>query len=292
MKDNIRTVGLFGRYRDETVADPLNRLAHFLLERGLRILVDEHAAGLLKPGLASERPSNEIGGEIDLAIVVGGDGTLLNIARTLSLHDVPVIGVNRGRLGFLADIPAHKMLEEIGRILDGDYHSERRLLLSAEILRRGKVVHTATAFNDVIVTKGELARMIEFEIFLDGEFVNSSRGDGIIVASPTGSTAYAMSAGGPVLHPALPALTLVPICPHTLSFRPLVVGADSVVQVVMTGHPDQHAHVTFDGQASFPLEDGDHVYARRAAHAVELVHPSGRSYFDVLRQKLHWAKKY
>lgn len=154
----------------------------------------------------------------------------------------------------------------------------------------GKIVHSATALNDVIVTKGELARMIEFEIFLGGEFVNSSRGDGVIVASPTGSTAYAMSAGGPVLHPTLPALAVVPICPHTLSFRPLVVSSDSVIEIVMTGSSGQHAHVSFDGQSSMALSDGDHIFVRRAEHSVELVHPARRSYFDVLRQKLHWGK--
>ena len=163
--------------------------------------------------------------------------------------------------------------------------------LNAEIMRGGKIVHTASAFNDVIVTKGELARLIEFETYLDGEFVNSTRGDGAIVASPTGSTAYALSAGGPILHPALPALVLVPICPHTLSNRPIVVSSDSVIEIVITGSPDQQAHVSLDGQSSYALEDNDRIFVRRAEVAVELIHPSGRSHFDVLREKLHWGKK-
>jgi len=290
MKKSIRTVGLFGRYQDETVREPIERLGEFLRVRDLDVRVDANTASLLGKTPLTSTPFEKIGGQIDLAIVVGGDGTLLSIARRLASHRVPLIGVNRGRLGFLADIGYDNMLEDIGHILDGEFHSETRLLLSAEIMRAGKIAHDATALNDVIVTKGELARMIEFEIYLGGEFVNSSRGDGVIVASPTGSTAYAMSAGGPILQPTLPALSIVPICPHTLSFRPLVVSSDSVIEIVMTGSPGQQAHVSFDGQASIALHDGDHIFVRRADYAVELVHPATRSYFDVLRQKLHWGK--
>ena len=290
MKKKITTVGLFGRYHDESIRGSLERLGEFLRARRLEVRVDDNTASLLGKTALTSMPYEDIGGAIDLAIVVGGDGTLLSIARHLAPHGVPLIGVNRGRLGFLADIGVDQMLEDIGHILDGEYHSESRLLLSSEIMRMGKIVHSATALNDVIVTKGELARMIEFEIFLGGEFVNSSRGDGVIVASPTGSTAYAMSAGGPILHPTMPALSIVPICPHTLSFRPLVVSSDSVIEIVMTGSPGQHAHVSFDGQSSLALSDGDHIFVRRAEYPVELVHPARRSYFDVLRQKLHWGK--
>jgi len=201
-----------------------------------------------------------------------------------------LIGVNRGRLGFLADIGVDQMLEDIGHILDGEYHSESRLLLSSEIMRMGKIVHSATALNDVIVTKGELARMIEFETYLDGEFVHSIRGDGIIVASPTGSTAYALSAGGPILHPALEAIAVVPICPHTLSNRPIVFSSDSIVEILVTRLTDQHAYASFDGQSTFTLEDNDRVYVRRAETVVELLHPSGRSHFEVMRIKLHWGR--
>jgi NAD+ kinase len=158
-------------------------------------------------------------------------------------------------------------------------------------MRKGRIVHTASAFNDVIVSKGELARMIEFETYLDGEFVHSIRGDGIIVASPTGSTAYALSAGGPILHPALEAIAVVPICPHTLSNRPIVFSSDSIVEILVTRIADQHAHATFDGQSTFTLEDNDRVYVRRSETEVELLHPSGRSHFEVMRIKLHWGRK-
>ena len=202
-------------------------------------------------------------GEIDLAIVVGGDGTLLHVARHLAASRVPIIGVNLGRLGFLADIPADAMLPEVTRILDGDYHTESRLLLAAEIMRKGKIVYAAQAFNDVIVTKGDLARMIELETYIDGEFVNDMRGDGVIIATPTGSTAYALSAGGPILHPTLPAIVLVPICPHTLSNRPIVVGSD-------IGDRDRHdrpsrpagaRHVS-TGRRPSRSQHGDRIYAR------------------------------
>lgn len=291
MNKKIKTVGLFGKYRDASIGEQIMRLAEFLRQRKLNILIDEATADRIGKPVGPGRARATIGGEIDLAIVIGGDGTLLNVARSLAPHRVPIIGVNLGRLGFLADIQPNEMIAEIGKILDGDFQTEHRLLLHAEIMRKGKIVHTANAFNDVVVSKGELARLIELETYLDGEFVNSTRGDGIIVASPTGSTAYALSAGGPILHPTLPAIILVPICPHTLSNRPIVVGAASIVEVAIVGAANQRAHVTFDGQSTFSLEDNDRVYVRRAEIDVELIHPSGRSHFEVLRIKLHWGKK-
>jgi NAD+ kinase len=290
MKKAIKAVGLFGKYQDPAVGGHVARLADYLRTRGLQVIVEEATAGVVPTAGLQHRAVGELCPLIDLAVVVGGDGTLLNAARSLAPCRVPIIGVNLGRLGFLADISADSMLEQIGRILDGDYQTERRLLLGAEIMRKGKIVHAATAFNDVVVTKGDIARLIEFEIYLGGEFVIDSRADGIIVASPTGSTAYAMSAGGPILHPALPAIALVPICPHTLSFRPIVVSSDSTVEVVMVERLPQHAHVTFDGQLNFALEPGDRIYVRRADAPVELLHPVGRSHFEVLRAKLFWGK--
>jgi NAD+ kinase len=183
------------------------------------------------------------------------------------------------------------MYEELTRILDGDFETEERILLDAEVVRSGKVLHAANAFNDVVINKGQLARLIEFEIWLDGEFVNSTRADGVIVATPTGSTAYALSAGGPILHPTLPAIVLVPICPHTLSDRPLAVSSDSHVEIVMTSTAQQNAHVTLDGQTNFTIHDNDRVRVRRAERPVTLIHPLRRNHYDVLRAKLHWGEK-
>lgn len=289
---SIKTVGLFGKYQDDSVGSPLLQLGRFLQQRGLKTLVDENTARILPESLGPALPLEQVGLHIDLAIVVGGDGTLLHVARTLAEHAVPVIGVNQGRLGFLTDIPLANMEREVGKILDGECQAERRLLLHAEVHRGGKVLHAARAFNDVIITKGEVARLIEYETYIGDQFVNSARGDGIIIATPTGSTAYAMSAGGPILHPTLPALAVVPICPHTLSNRPIVVSSDSIIQIVVVGLMAGQAHVTFDGQLNYNLEDGDRIFVRRSEHWVELLHPLARNHYDVLREKLGWGTKY
>jgi NAD+ kinase len=288
----FRTVGLIGKLRDPSVAGRLNQLSQYLESRKLKVLIEAATAESIGLPTAGARPIEKLSAEIDLAIVIGGDGTILRALRQFAKHGVPTIGINLGRVGFLADISADEMLDEIGKILDGHGEVVPRMLLEAQVVRKGSVVHTALALNDVVITKGELARLIEFETWLGGEFVSSARADGIIVATPTGSTAYALSAGGPILYPNLPAIALVPICPHTLSHRPLVVSAESVVEIVLTGTaPGQHAHVSFDGQTTVALEDNDRVQVKKAGVQAELLHPAGRSHFDVLRTKLHWGRK-
>ncbi len=288
----IKTVGLFGKYGDSIAGDDIVILAKFLRSKNYDVVVEESSAEVIHEDIGPREPIEDIGKHIDLAIVVGGDGTLLHVARKLMQHTVPLIGVNLGRLGFLTDIPAENMIEAIEKILDGEFETEKRFLLSAEIMRAGKIVSTNVAFNDVIIGKGELSRMIELEVFDDGEFVYSMRGDGIIIATPTGSTAYAMSSGGPILHPELQAIALVPICPHTLSNRPIVVGADSIIEIVVKGVNQQRTYVTFDGQENHALEQQDRVYIRKAETPVHLLHPAGRSHYDVLRAKLHWGGIY
>ncbi len=288
----VRTVGVFGKYGSRVAGGEIRKLCELLHARKLQVVLEENTATLVEGPVAVRRSLEEIGREIDVAIVIGGDGTLLSVARHLADFEVPLIGVNLGRLGFLTDIPAENMTAELGPILDGDYQVEERCLLCADIIRNGETVHTSKAFNDVVVNKGELARLIEFETYLDGHFVNSMLADGIIIATPTGSTAYALSAGGPLLHPTLPAIVLVPICPHTLSDRPIVVSSDSVVEIVMTGTREQRANVTFDGQLHHPLRDHDRISVRRAPKPVRLWRPSGRNHFDVLRAKLQWGGKF
>ncbi len=289
MQRAIRTVGLFGKYGSRTSGDELRRLQEFLRRRELKVVLEDVTAGLLDNPAGPTRPLAEIGRDIDLAIVVGGDGTLLHVARALADFEAPLIGVNLGRLGFLTDIAPENMLEEIGKMLDGARLAEERILLSAEIRREDALVHASKAFNDVIVSKGELSRLIEFETYLDGQFVTGMLADGIIIATPTGSTAYALSAGGPLLHPTLPAIAIVPICPHTLSDRSIVVSSESRVEIVMAGSDHQRAHVTFDGQLHYPLRNHDRISVRRAPRAVCLWHPLGRNHYDVLRAKLHWG---
>ena len=292
MSRKIKTAGLFGKYGDVIAGDDIVALAKFLLSEKYQVLIETASAESLAEAVAPSEPIDEIGKHIDLAIVIGGDGTLLHVARKLANHEVPLVGINLGRLGFLTDIPADHMVEEIRKILDGEFETEERFMLSAEIMRGGKIIQSSCALNDVIIGKGELSRMIELEIFDDGEFVHSMRGDGIIVATPTGSTAYAMSAGGPILHPELEAITLVPICPHTLSNRPIVVGADSVIEVAVQAVNQQRAYATFDGQENYGLEQNDRVYIRRAEKPVHLLHPAGRSHYGVLRAKLNWGGIY
>ena len=288
---SIRTIGLFGKYGSKDVGSVIERLCAFVRERGLQVLLEDATAQFMDLPCAESRPFESIGKDIDLAMVVGGDGTMLHVARRLARFGVPLIGVNLGHLGFLTDISTDQMYEELTRILDGDFETEERILLEAEVVRDGKVLHAANAFNDVVINKGQLARLIEFETWLDGEFVNSTRADGIIVATPTGSTAYALSAGGPILHPTLPAIVLVPICPHTFRDRPLAVSSDSRVEIVMTSTAQQNAHVTLDGQTNFSIQDHDRVRVRRAERPVTLIHPSRRNHYDVLRAKLHWGEK-
>jgi len=288
----IRTIGLFGKYGARDVGGVIERLCAFVRDRELKVMLEEATAEFMEHVCAESRSLATIGESIDLAIVVGGDGTILHVARNLASHGVPLIGVNLGRLGFLTDIPTDRMEDELSRILDGDFKTEERVLLEAEIVRDGRVLHVSNALNDVVINKGALARLIEFETWVDNEFVYSTRADGIIVATPTGSTAYALSAGGPILHPVLPALVIVPICPHTLSDRPLAVGSDSQVDIVMIATSQQSAHVTFDGQTNFALHDRDRVRVRRAPRPVTLLHPARRNHYEVLRAKLGWSEKY
>ncbi len=290
--DTISTLGLFGKYGDKGVGEVIHQLGEFLAARHLKILVEEATAALMAQPPTASYSWSHIGKHADLAIVVGGDGTMLNVARNLAGYEVPLIGINLGRLGFLTDIPKDHMFEGLGKILDGDFQTEERILLYAEVLREGKIKHSCYALNDVVINKGQLARLIEFETYIDGDFVNSTRADGIIIATPTGSTAYALSAGGPILHATLPAMVLVPICPHTLSNRPIAVSSDSRIEIIMTHTSHQCAHVTLDGQINFSLQDQDSIQVRRGDKPITLIHPSDRNHYHVLRAKLRWGEKF
>jgi len=291
MSSAFRTIGLYGKFQDPSVGTVINKLARYLASRGVRVLLEQDTAVHLADPAAPASPAGELEREIDLAIVVGGDGTMLHVARALARHEVPLLGVNLGRLGFLTDVSAEHMSEEVGKIIGGEFASEERNLLQAEIMRAGRIVHSEIALNDVIIGKGELSRLIEFETYLNGEFVNHMRADGVIVATPTGSTAYALSAGGPILEPTLGALLMVPICPHTLSARPIVFSDDRVVEIVIVGSRRHAAHITFDGQTSHSLEGNDRVYVRKADMPVHLIHPSNRNHYYVLRTKLRWGEQ-
>jgi NAD+ kinase len=266
---SFRRIALIGKLRSAESDASLQQLRDFLRKRGCEVL----------PEGASKA---------DLAIVVGGDGTMLAAARELVRHHVPLVGINQGRLGFMTDIGHDDMQTGVGAILDGNYAIEERSLLDAEIQRQGKPVLSTIALNEAVIGKGSQGRLIEFELRVDGEFVYRLRADGIIVATPTGSTAYALSAQGPILHPAVPALTLVPLNPHTLSARPVSVSDRSVIEIEMKHALDARAH--FDGLALHDMVEGDRLILKRSADAVRFVHPPGYGYFATLREKLGWSE--
>jgi NAD+ kinase len=262
-------IALIGKLRSPEIDASLREMRAFLAKRGCEVLPDGET-------------------KADLAIVIGGDGTMLAAARELVQSRVPLVGVNQGRLGFMTDIGHDDMLAGIGAILEGKYSIEERALLDAEITRQGQSVLRTIALNDAVIGKGSQGRLIEFDLSVDGEFVYTLRADGIIVATPTGSTAYALSAQGPILHPAVAALTLVPLNPHTLSARPVSVSDRCTIEIVLVHALDARAH--FDGLALADMAEGDRLIIKRSADVVRFVHPPGYRYFATLREKLRWSE--
>jgi NAD+ kinase len=286
MKFPFQNVALIGKHKAPEIDEPLLRLAAFLSSRGLTVVVDSLTAEHLKDSPYQTMNLAEIGRAADLAIVLGGDGTMLNIARTLSPRHIPLVGVNQGRLGFLTDLTLDNMQDSIAAMLEGKFVTEQRLLISARVLRDDVEVFSGSAFNEVVVHRNNISSMIEFEVRVDGEYLYNQRADGLIVATPTGSTAYAMSAGGPILHPSLDVLELVPICPHILSNRPIVVKSSSVLEILM--HRTGDIRVRFDSHTSYDLQLHDKIIVTRHPEAACLLHPVGHSYYHTLREKLLW----
>ena len=283
----FRRIALIGKYQSPELAESLHDLAGFLREKGCDVMVEQETASNI--GTAARAASySEIGASADLAVVVGGDGTMLAVARNLVHYRVPVVGINQGRLGFMTDIALHDMRRSMGAILAGEYAMEERSLIDAEIIRGGRTVLKTLALNDAVVNKGAQGRLIEFEVHIDGQYVYTQRSDGVIVATPTGSTAYALSAQGPILHPSLPAFALVPLYPHTLSARPVSISDRSTIEIVLLHAVDARAH--FDGQALADMAEGDRLRLKRAEEAIRFVHPPGYSYFVMLREKLRWSE--
>ena len=284
----FRVVGVIGKRREPNL-ELLRRVCSSLRRLGCEVLIEENPA-FGSETLATRVDRDELTRRCELFVVVGGDGTLLDAGRTLAASHKPLVGINQGRLGFMVDVAPESMDESLTAIIGGDYVTEERLLLSASVERGGKRDGaTRLAVNDVVIRNQATIRMIEFETWLDREFISNHRADGMIVASPTGSTAYALSGGGPILHPSLSAISLVPICPHTLSDRPIVVDGQRPIRIVIRGVDRAQAMVTFDGQTSETLEPGDVVEVSRAAHPLTLIHPTGYSYFRILRDKLRWG---
>lgn len=279
------SIGIIGKQSDGAkVASTLARLVHELGEHGRRALIDAPTAALL--GRSDGLAVDELAQRCDLIIVVGGDGTFLHAAREVSGHGVPLVGINLGRLGFLVDISPDDIASCIHPILAGEYEEETRVLLRAELPGHPPQL----ALNDVVVHKWNSARMVEVRISIDGRFVNDERSDGLIVATPTGSTAYALSGGGPLIHPDTDALVLVPICPHTLSNRPLVVAGHSAVELEIRTVERAHVRLSCDGQSDLELDPADpRIRIARAEAPLRLLHPRGYDYYEILRHKLGWG---
>lgn len=288
-----RTIALIGKYHSPEVAESLRLLARHLHERGVAVVIeDETAQNVAAPvddGLWLAASFEDIGLRADLAIVVGGDGTMLHAARCLARFGVPLVGVNQGRLGFMTDIASSDMLSCMEDLLAGRFVPEQRLMLDAEIDRDGREVGSNLVLNDVVVDKGAVGRMIELELYVNGEFIYNLRADGLIVTTATGSTAYALSANGPIMHPSLTGIGLVPLCPHALSNRPIVVGDRSEIELRVASGIAPRVH--FDGQVTVDLQRNDSVRIRPSAHSICVLHPPGYSYFAMLREKLHWSER-
>lgn len=287
----IHTVGVVGKRSDDAVLPTLATLCRLLQQAGCTVLVDDvQTAFAVRAGLPAV-PRATLGERCQLIVVVGGDGTLLDAGRSLAAFEVPLLGINQGRLGFMVDVRPDDMPQALQAVLAGRGVADNRLLLAMQVRHAdGTCGPEALAVNDVVLRNFANIRMLEFETWLGEEFISQHRADGLIVSSPTGSTAYALSGGGPVVHPSVQALSLVPICPHTLSDRPIVVPAAASVRIVLKGPAPAMATVTCDGQVSQPLVPGDTVEVRRAAQPLRLIHPDNYQYFSLLRDKLHWGR--
>ena len=290
MSAHFSTVGLMGRESDPEVARVAGSVVSLLAGAKVKVLA-EAALNLPLSATGAKAVSRaELAAAADLIIVVGGDGTLLKAAHAIAARPVPLVGVNLGRLGFLADITPERLKEDITAILKGEYSREERLLLDSCVQRGGAMLDCTPALNDVVVQKSDGGRLIEFETHVDGHFVCAHRADGIIVATPTGSTAYALSGGGPILHPAMDAIQMVPICPHSLGDRPIVVAGGSRIELVLTHGHGGKAQVSWDGQRTESLAVGERVQVRRAERRIAFIHPRGYDYYRILRTKLHWGR--
>jgi NAD+ kinase len=290
MSHSFKSIALVGNAEDLRVAECMLGLTGHLHARGLAPLVDPGVGLAFPPGSVVPCPEEAFATRADLIIAIGGDGTLLYAARLVAGDAVPLLGINRGRLGFLTDVSPNSMLEDVDTVLSGRYTEDRRSLLAARLEHRDAAPIRALALNDVVVNKRETGRTMDFETSINGHFVNSHSGDGIVIATATGSTAYAMSCGGPIVEPNLDVWVLAPICPHTLSDRPIVVRAGSTVELRMADRPGSRGQVTCDGTVIGDLEHGDTLFVDSADARITLLHPPGYDYYRLLRSKLHWGR--
>ncbi len=289
MTQPFKSIAIIGKYMNQHALQQMQTdladLARHLKSKKIEVWIEENTAKYAELSGFKTAPLATIGSKVDLAIVMGGDGTMLSVARSLIEDDIPLVGINRGRFGFLTDLRAEDMLGAVDRVLSNRSQIESRMLINASVIRGGKVIQQGLAFNDVVINGG--LRLIEIAVEINGNFVHKQRADGLILSTPTGTTAYALSAGGPILHPGLEAIAIVPVSPHTLSNRPIAVNSSSLIQITMIQTDD--GQLSYDGQFQMLLESGDRVLVQRAEKQVKLLHPSEYCYFDMLRNKLNWG---
>lgn len=292
MKKPFEVIAIIGKPRDKQAIQTHKELYQWLTSLGYPVFIDDRLADIL-PEIPETQFATllELGKKADLAIVVGGDGNMLGAARVLSRFDVSVIGVNRGNLGFLTDLTPDDVCGGLQQVLNGEYIEETRFLLEAEVHRHGQIKSHNSALNEAVLHPGQIARMIEFEVYIDNSFAFSQRSDGLIVSTPTGSTAYSLSGGGPILSPSLNAITLVPMFPHTLSSRPLVVDGKRRIKLVVSPNNSSNQEVSCDGQVTLPVSPGDEVHIYQSPNVLKLIHPKDYNYYHVLRNKLGWSSK-
>ena len=286
MSPRFRHAVIVGKYQAHGILPVLEEVARFLVDKGLEVSFDRDTAVATGVTHYEALSPAQTRGRCDLAVVVGGDGTMLGIARELARHDLPLVGINQGRLGFITDVPIDRFRDLLGPMLEGDFEEEHRSMLDGSVWRDGERIFEGLSMNDVVVSRGATAGMVELRVTIGEDFVANLRADGLIVASPTGSTAYALSAGGPILHPGIAGWVLVPIAPHTLSNRPIVLPDHGEVRIEIVAGRDASAN--FDMQALASLLHGDEVRIRRSQHKVRFLHPRGWSYYATLRRKLRW----
>lgn len=293
MNSLFKHVGLVTRPDTPNIKEDVSLLIDFLCAQDIKVYLEkDHDNDFLNDFISDVCLSvdkDTLGKVCDLVLVLGGDGTLLSVARKIAPYKVPLIGINQGRLGFMTDIPREQMLAVLAPMLRGQFMPEERILLEATIERDGQPIKTSLALNDVVFSRSGMGQMVEFEVFVDGQFVYTQRSDGLIVSTPTGSTAYSLAAGGPILHPTLPAITLVPICPQSMNNRPIAIPDTCKVEVLLTKGIDTRIH--FDGQSLYDLDELDRIFIQRYQNSLRLLHPLDYNYYGTLRQKLHWGER-
>lgn len=291
MAQQYKTIGLIGKPNHDGASTTIKILHDFLSVNKYNVIIENSVAPSIPLKEMTTGTLTDIGEQADLAIVVGGDGYMLGAARVLACFNIGVIGVNRGNLGFLTDLSPAEIIEPLKQILAGKSHSEQRFIIEAEVYRHGKLKSSNSAVNEAVLHAGKVANMIEFEVHIDGTFMFSQRSDGLIVSTPTGSTAYSMSAGGPILTPNLNALSLVPMFPHTLTSRPIVVDGNSEIKLILSNDNHENLQVSCDGHVILSVMPGDEVVIKKSECSIRLIHPLDHDYFNVLRNKLSWGNK-